>query len=131
MKLGDGIVATWRDVAERRRAEETMAGQAAALRRSTAELEDRVQQRTSDLLRSNQELEGFSYSVAHDLRAPLRAIHGYCQILLDDHAAQLDGDGQALLGNVGRYAERMGHLIEGLLALASVAGKTPGTCPST
>jgi PAS domain S-box-containing protein len=126
VKLGDGIVANWRDVAERRRAEETMASQAAALRRSTAELEDRVQQRTSDLLRSNQELEGFSYSVAHDLRAPLRAIHGYCQILLDDHIAQLDEDGQALLDNVGRYAERMGHLIEGLLALASVGREDPG-----
>jgi PAS domain S-box-containing protein len=129
IKLGDGIVATWRDVAERRRAEETMASQAAALRRSTAELEDRVQQRTADLLRSNQELEGFSYSVAHDLRAPLRAIHGYCQILLDDHAAQLDGDGQALLGNVARYAERMGHLIEGLLALASASREHPGHVP--
>ena len=69
--------------------------------------------------------------MAHDLRAPLRAIHGYCQILLDDHAAQLDEDGQALLGNVARYAERMGHLIEGLLALASVGRRTPGTCPST
>jgi light-regulated signal transduction histidine kinase (bacteriophytochrome) len=64
--------------------------------------------------------------VAHDLRAPLRAIHGYCQILLDDHAAQLDEDGQVLLGNVGRYAERMGHLIEGLLALAKVGRKDPG-----
>jgi signal transduction histidine kinase len=129
VKLGDGIVATWRDVAERRRAEETMASQAAALRRSTADLEDRVRQRTTDLLRSNAELEGFSYSVAHDLRAPLRAIHGYCQILLNDHAGQLDEDGQALLGHVGRYAERMGHLIEGLLALASVSQKEPGRVP--
>jgi signal transduction histidine kinase len=126
IKLGDGIVVTWRDVAERRRTEETLARQAAELKRSAAELEDRVRQRTADLLRSSRELEGFSYSVAHDLRAPLRAIHGYCQILLDDHAAQLDEDGQVLLGNVGRNAERMGHLIEGLLALASVARKDPG-----
>jgi PAS domain S-box-containing protein len=125
MKLGDGIVANWRDVAERRRADETMASQAAALRRSQAELEARVERRTTDLARSNQELESFSYSVAHDLRAPLRAIHGYCQILLDDHAAQLDGAGQVLLGNVGRYAERMGRLIEGLLALASVGRENP------
>ncbi len=120
VKLGDEIVITWRDVAERRRAEETMTSQAAALRRSAAELEDRVRQRTADLLRSNQELEGFSYSVAHDLRTPLRAIDGYCQILLDEHAAQLDEDGQVLLGNVSRSAVRMGELIEGLLALARV-----------
>jgi signal transduction histidine kinase len=125
VKLGDGIGLTWRDVAERRRADETMASQAAQLRLNAAELEDRVQQRTADLLRSNQELESFSYSVAHDLRAPLRAINGYCQILLNDHAAQLDEDGQTLLGNVGRYAVRMGHLIEGLLALAHIGRKDP------
>ena len=97
-----------------------MAGQAAELRRDAAELEDRIKQRTADLLRSNQELESFSYSVAHDLRTPLRAIDGYCQILLDEHAAQLDEDGQDLLGNVGRSAVRMGHLIEGVLALARI-----------
>ena len=96
------------------------------IRSLNATLEQQVRQRTADLLRSNEELEGFSYSVAHDLRAPLRAIHGYCQILLDDHAAQLDEDGQVLLGNVSRYAVRMGHLIEGLLVLASVGRKNPG-----
>ncbi|MGO9217538.1 MAG: PAS domain-containing protein [Streptosporangiaceae bacterium] len=126
VKLGDGIVATWRDVAERRRAEETMTGQAAELRRIGAELEDRVQERTADLLRSNQELESFGYSVAHDLRTPLRAIDGYCQILLDEHAAQLDPDGQELLGTAGRSAVRMGHLIEGMLALARIGPKDLG-----
>jgi len=126
VKLGDGIVATWRDVAERRRAEETMTRQAVALRRNAAELEDRVRERTADLVRSNQELASFGYSVAHDLRAPLRAIDGYCQILLDEHAAQLDEDGQVLLGDVGRYAVRMGHLIEGMLALARIGRKDLG-----
>ncbi len=120
VKLGDRIVMSRRDVAERKRAEETMASQAAQLRRDAAELEDRVQQRTADLLRSNQELESFSYSVAHDLRTPLRGIDGYCQILLNEHAAQLDPDGQELLGNVGRSAVRMSHLIDGMLALARV-----------
>ena len=90
MKLGDGIVASWRDVAERRRAEETMISQAAQLRRNAAELEDRVQQRTADLLRSNQELEGFSYSVAHDLRTPLRGISGFAEALAEDYGDRLD-----------------------------------------
>ena len=125
MKLGDGIAMFWRDVSEHRRTEETLARQAAELARNAAELEDRIGQRTADLLRSNRELEGFSYSVAHDLRAPLRAINGYCQILLDDHAGQLDEDGQVLLGDVGRYAVRMAQLIEGMLALARAGRKDP------
>ena len=58
--------------------------------------------------------------MAHDLRSPLRAIHGYSQILLDEHAAQLDPDGQLLLANIGHYTERMNELIEGLLALAGI-----------
>ena len=119
-RLDDGFLQTFRDVTERRQAEETMTSQAAQLARNAAELEDRIQQRTADLRRSNQELESFGYSVAHDLRAPLRAIDAYCQILLNEHAAQLDEDGQVLLGNVGRSAVRMGHLIEGMLALARI-----------
>ena len=128
-KLGDGIVATWRDVSRRRQADETMARQAAELVRNAAELERRVRQRTTDLLRINQELEGFSYSVAHDLRTPLRAIHGYSQILLDDHAAQLDVDGQALLGNISDYAARMGLLIDGMLTLARIGRRKLGHVP--
>ena len=121
-----GFMEVNRDITARKDAEREMRRAAEEIRSLNATLEQQVQQRTADLLRSNQELEGFSYSVAHDLRAPLRAIHGYCQILLDDHAAQLDEDGQVLLGNVSRYAERMGHLIEGLLALARVGRKDPG-----
>jgi signal transduction histidine kinase len=124
-RLDDGFLQTFRDVTERRQAEETMTSQAAQLARNAVEREDRIQQRTADLLRSNQELESFGYSVAHDLRSPLRAIDAYCQILLDDHAAQLDEDGQVLLGNVGRSAVRMGHLIEGLLALARIGRQDP------
>ena len=124
-----GFMEVNRDITARKDAEREMRRAAEEIRALNATLEQQVQQRTADLLRSNQELEGFSYSVAHDLRAPLRAIHGYCQILLDDHAAQLDVDGQVLLGNVERYAERMGHLIEDLLALAKVGRKEPGHVP--
>jgi signal transduction histidine kinase len=120
MKLADGIVVTWRDVLDRRQAEETLSRQAADLQQAATELEQRVEARTAELERSNRELEDFSYSVAHDLRSPLRAIHGYSQILLDEHAARLDPDGQLLLANIGHYTERMNQLIEGLLTLAGV-----------
>ncbi|MBX3201079.1 MAG: PAS domain-containing protein [Labilithrix sp.] len=64
------------------------------------------------------ELEAFSYSVAHDLRAPLRAIDGYSAALLDDHADSLDDEGRRLLDNVRRAAQRMASLIDDLLTLS-------------
>ena len=124
MKVGDGIVISWRDVSERRKTDEALTRQAAELERGAAELEERVRRRTADLERSNRELESLSYSIAHDLRTPLRAIHGYSQLLLDEHAGQLDEDGQALLGHVGHYTERMSQLIDDLLTLARI-GRQP------
>ncbi len=115
-----GYMEVNRDITARKDAELRMRRQAEEIQSLNATLEQQVQQRTMHLLRSNQELEHFGYSVAHDLRAPLRAINGYCQILLDEHALQLDEAGQELLGNVGRYALRMGDLIDGLLTLAGV-----------
>ena len=124
-----GFMEVNREITARKDAEREMSRAAEEIRSLNATLEQQVQQRTNHLERANKNMEAFTYSVAHDLRAPLRAIHGYCQILLDDHAAQLDEDGQVLLGNVSRYAERMGHLIEGLLALASVGRKDPEHVP--
>lgn len=72
------------------------------------------------LLTSNRELEGFSYSVSHDLRTPLRAVQGYSRILLDEHTDRLDADGRQLLGNVIDYTARMSQLIDDLLAFARV-----------
>lgn len=120
LKLADGILVTWRDVLDRRQTEELLSRQAADLQRAAVELEQRVHERTAELERSNRELEDFSHSVAHDLRSPLRAIHGYSQILLDEHAVRLEPDGQLLLANIGHYTERMSQLIDGLLALASL-----------
>jgi len=68
----------------------------------------------------NRELESFSYSVSHDLRAPLRSIDGYSQILLEDFAHAFGGDGKKYLGNVREAAQRMSLLIDGLLSLARV-----------
>lgn len=78
-------------------------------------------QRTeAELVAANRELEAFSYSVAHDLRAPLRAMQGFAQVLEDEHAAKLDADALDCLQEIRNGALRMGELIEGLLALARI-----------
>jgi signal transduction histidine kinase len=83
-------------------------------------LERRVAARTAALELANHELEAFSYSVSHDLRAPLRAISGFSQILLTDHASQLDRGGAHCLERVVTAAQRMAALIDDLLNLAQV-----------
>lgn len=84
-------------------------------------LEHRVLERTCQLEAANKELEAFSYSVSHDLRAPLRSIDGFSQILLKTHSDRLDATGQDYLQRVRRASQRMGHLIDDLLQLSQVA----------
>ncbi len=79
-------------------------------------------QRVSDeLAYSNRELESFSYSAAHDLKAPLRAIRGFSDILLEDHKAELDKEAQLLLERINSSTEKMNKLIEDMLSLSKVA----------
>jgi signal transduction histidine kinase len=78
----------------------------------------RLEEKSAELMAANQELDAFSYSVSHDLRAPLRAIDGFSQILLEEHAGQLDGEGRRLLDVVSANARKMGQLIDDLLAFA-------------
>lgn len=89
-------------------------------RRMKAELEQRVVERTAQLNAANKDLEAFSYSVAHDLRAPLRSIDGFSQVLVEDYAGQLDALGKDHLNRVRTATQRMGHLIDDMLALARV-----------
>ena len=96
------------EVAKRKWAEE-------ALKKLNTELEQRVIERTAQLEAANKELEAFSYSVSHDLRAPLRAIHGFCNILHEDFAPRLEPEMVRLLNVIGSEACRMGQLIDGLL----------------
>jgi signal transduction histidine kinase len=91
--------------------------------RSHHHLEAQVGQRTKALEATNAELESFSYSVSHDLRAPLRAIHGFSRILLEDHNATLDPEAQRLLGVIDQNTRRMGQLIDDLLAFSRL-GRT-------
>jgi light-regulated signal transduction histidine kinase (bacteriophytochrome) len=91
------------------------------IRRLNEELEERVHQRTLALELANKELESFSYSVSHDLRAPLRAIDGFCRALGEDYGAQLDAQGQQYLQRISAAALRMSQLIDDLLGLSRVA----------
>lgn len=85
-----------------------------------AELEQRVRQRTAELAASNQELESFSYSVSHDLRAPLRGIDGWSLALLEDYGFLLDAPGKQYLSRIRSETQHMGHLISDLLELSRV-----------
>jgi signal transduction histidine kinase len=87
------------------------------------ELELRVERRTRDLAAANKELEAFSYSVSHDLRAPLRAIDGFSKVLLTHYASSLDDRGRHYLARVRAGTQRMSELIDDLLALARLSRK--------
>ena len=88
------------------------------------DLELQVELRTSELRAANRELEAFSYSVSHDLRAPLRAIAGFVQILDEDHRGTLDEQGRHYLERVKVNAQRMGELIDDLLAFSRIGRTT-------
>lgn len=93
----------------------------AALKKSSDEMEQRVLDRTAALNAVNKELEAFSYSVSHDLRAPLRSIDGFSQVLLEDYENQLDTDGKDHLARIRAASQRMGHLIDDLINLSRLS----------
>ncbi len=101
------------DIGERREAER-------AVHKLNAELERRVDERTAELQAKNRELETFTYSVSHDLKAPLRGIDGYSRLLLEDYHDKLDAEGRHFLGSVRSAATQMGQLIDDLLAYSQL-----------
>lgn len=92
------------------------------------QLQEEIEQRKmaeQSVLSLNKELEAFTYSVSHDLRAPLRIVNGYADILLEDHLDQLDEEGQKYLGAIRKNAARMGQLIDDLLQLSHTGRLQP------
>ncbi|MBN2549361.1 MAG: GHKL domain-containing protein [Anaerolineales bacterium] len=110
----EGLAAATQAMREAQEAREMLADHADQLNEANRLLAER----TSMLESANKELESFSYSVSHDLRAPLRAIDGYGKVLLQDHAGELDQDGRNVLDNILHAARRMGVIIDDLLKLS-------------
>lgn len=119
VRAGDGQAAALivcDDITERKKAEQK-------IQQLNAELESRVAERTRQLQVANRELEAFSYSVSHDLRAPLRAISGFSEALLADYSDRLDEQGLHYLTRINVASQRMGHLIDALLSLSRIMKK--------
>ena len=111
---GYGVVITYGDIGDRVKAQEE-------IERLNADLERRVKERTAALEMINQELEAFTYSVSHDLRAPLRAMDGYSKILQDDFGELINAEGKHYLRRIRESAQFMGMLIDSLLKLSRLS----------
>ena len=103
-----GYIGHCLDISERKQAE-------AEIRKFYKTLERRVEERTEQLLAANKEMEAFSFTVSHDLRAPLRGIHGFTQILMEDYADKLDDEGRRICSIIQDNSLKMAHLIDDLL----------------
>ena len=109
--VAEGIFILSVDITQRKQAEEK-------IKKLNAELEERVIKRTEQLKKTNEELEAFSYSVSHDLRAPLRAIIGFTAMLEEDYADKLDNEGRRITSIIKNNTTKMGNLIDDLLTFS-------------
>lgn len=116
-----GVAGAAVDITDRKNAEQALERAQLELRRVNAELESKVRERTESLHDLVKQMEEFTYSVSHDLRAPIRAITGFSGMLLEDHAPRLDADAQGILQRIVRSGERLDRLISDLLAFSRIA----------
>ncbi len=107
------VISDIRDITVRKKMEEEV-------RRLNIDLERRIIERTNELAAANKELEAFSYSVSHDLRAPLRSMDGFSQALLEEYTGKLDDQGKDYLGRIRAASQRMAQLIDDMLSLSRV-----------
>ena len=123
----EGVTLYTRDITDEKRARADLEVAKAQIERLNTELEDRVQERTAQLNATIAELEAFSYTVSHDLRAPLRAIDGFSRLLFEDYHSKLDIEGQRLLEVIRNSTVKMGKLVDGLLAFSRLGRQVMGS----
>ena len=123
----EGLTLYCHDITQRRQDRTELLAAKAEIERMNADLEQRVEERTIQLKATINELEGFSYTISHDLRAPLRAIDGFSKLLSEEYQSKLDAEGQTIIGIIRDSAVRMGNLIEGLLAFSRLGRQVMGS----
>ena len=123
----EGLTLYTRDITDRKHARADLEAAKAQIERMNSELEEHVEERTAQLNATIAELEAFSYTVSHDLRAPLRAIDGFSKLLFEDYHSKLDAEGQRLLEVIRNSTVKMGKLVDGLLAFSRLGRQVMGS----
>lgn len=119
--VADLVIATFSDITDRKEAEKALHEAQSRLKSYAEELERKVEERTASLREAINQMEAFSYTVSHDLRAPLRSIKGYAEILVEDHGSRMKGEGMRYLERIVENGERMERLVNDVLTISRIS----------